>query len=98
MSLKYVREQEYRPEILAQHIFEQIDAELASKIKSGDFIVAGRYFGFGNPHVQGFLGFKGAGVSVIAESILRGPLRTCINAGVPILSPVPGGQRVSKEW
>ncbi|MFC4271845.1 3-isopropylmalate dehydratase [Sneathiella chungangensis] len=90
MSLKFVREQEYRPEVLAHHIFEQIDPTLPSKIKVGDFIVAGRNFGFGNPHVQGFLGLKGAGVSIIAESVLRGPLRTCINAGVPILSPVSG--------
>lgn len=85
MPLRLVRQQEYDAAELAKYCFEQVNAEFAPKAKARDFVVAGRNFGYGNPHIQGFLGLKGCGVGLLVESISRGPLRACVNAGVPVL-------------
>jgi 3-isopropylmalate/(R)-2-methylmalate dehydratase small subunit len=90
VSIDFVRRQEYAPAVLAKHAFADIDPELAQKIAPGDLILAGKNFGRGNPHVQGFLALKGLQVAVVAESMQRGPLRACVNAGVPLLTPAPG--------
>jgi 3-isopropylmalate/(R)-2-methylmalate dehydratase small subunit len=96
MPLRMVRQQEYDPGVLAKCCFEQVNAQFAPNVKPEDFVVAGRNFGYGNPHIQGFLGLKGVGVGVLAESMSRGPLRACVNAGVPVLV-VPGIARFALE-
>lgn len=88
MPIAMTRAQEYDPEVLARHCFEQINESFAREARPGDMVVGGRNFGFGNPHIQGFLGLKGAGVGVIARTMARGPLRACVNAGVPVLAPL----------
>ncbi len=90
MPISFVRSQTYDPAVLAKHAFADLDATLAAKIAPGDILVAGRNFGRGNPHVQGFLGLKGLGVGVLAQSMSRGPLRACVNAGVPVIAPATG--------
>jgi 3-isopropylmalate/(R)-2-methylmalate dehydratase small subunit len=85
MPLRLTRAQEYDPKILSRHCFEQIDPDFAKNAKPHDFVVAGRNFGYGNPHIQGFLGLKGLELGLIVESMSRGPLRACVNAGVPVL-------------
>lgn len=90
MPISFVRAQQYDPSILARSAFSDLDPTLASRIQPGDILVGGKNFGRGNPHVQGFLGLKGLGVGVLAESMSRGPLRACVNAGVPVLAPAPG--------
>jgi 3-isopropylmalate/(R)-2-methylmalate dehydratase small subunit len=89
MPLRLVRQQEYEPAALAPHCFEQIDAAFAGAARAGDVVFGGRNFGYGNPHIQGFLGLKGLGVGLVVESMSRGPLRACVNAGVPVL--IAGG-------
>jgi len=86
MPIAFVRKQEYDPKVLAKSAFADLDPALAARIAPGDILVGGRNFGRGNPHVQGFLGLKGLGVAVLAESMSRGPLRACVNAGVPVLA------------
>ena len=86
MPIAFVRSQTYDPAVLAKNAFADIDPALAARIAPGDILVGGRNFGRGNPHVQGFLGLKGLGVAVLAESMSRGPLRACVNAGVPVLT------------
>jgi 3-isopropylmalate/(R)-2-methylmalate dehydratase small subunit len=81
-----VRAQQYDPAVLAKHAFTDLDSTLAAKIQPGDIVVGGKNFGRGNPHVQGLLALKGLGVAVLAESMSRGPLRACVNAGVPVLT------------
>jgi 3-isopropylmalate/(R)-2-methylmalate dehydratase small subunit len=85
MPLAMTRQQEYDPAVLAKHCFEQIDPAFAREAKPCDIVVAGRNFGHGNPHIQGFLGLKGLGVGLIIGTMGRGPLRACINAGVPLM-------------
>ncbi len=89
MPLAMTRQQEYDPAVLARHCFAQIDAAFAAQARPRDIVVAGDNFAHGNPHVQGFLGLKGLGVGLVVGSIGRGPLRACINAGVPVLQ-APG--------
>jgi 3-isopropylmalate/(R)-2-methylmalate dehydratase small subunit len=91
MPLAMTRQQEYDPSVLARHCFEMIDPRFADKALPRDIVVAGRNFGHGNPHIQGFLGLKGAGVGLVVESMSRGALRACINAGVPVLRGGPLG-------
>jgi 3-isopropylmalate/(R)-2-methylmalate dehydratase small subunit len=90
MALRFVREQQYDPKVLAGHCFAEVDPEFVRRVRPGDFVVTGRNFGHGNPHIQGFLGLKGLGVGLLTESMSRGPFRAAINAGVPLLAPVPG--------
>ena len=56
----------------------------------GVIIVAGKRFGQGNPHIQGFLGIVGHGLGLVAESIPRGSFRNAINAGLPFLNGCDG--------
>lgn len=90
MSMAMTRKQVYDPQILKRHCFEQLMPQFAREVREGDIVVGGWNFGFGNPHIQGFLGLKGCGVGVVARSMARGPIRSCVNAGVPVLSPFPG--------
>lgn len=90
MPISFVRSQQYDPAILARSAFADLDPTLAARIQPGDILVGGKNFGRGNPHVQGFLGLKGLGVGVLAETMSRGPLRACVNAGVPVLAPASG--------
>ena len=96
MPLALVRQQEYDPKVLAQHCFEQLNSEFATNAKAFDIVVGGRNFGYGNPHIQGFLGLHGLGVGVLCESMSRGPLRACINAGVPVLA-MAGVSKLARE-
>jgi 3-isopropylmalate/(R)-2-methylmalate dehydratase small subunit len=90
MALRFVREQQYDPRILAKHCFAEVDPGFAASAQPGDFVVAGKNFAYGNAHVQGFLGLKGLRVALLAESMSRGPYRCAVNAGVPFLTPLPG--------
>ena len=90
MPIRFVRSQEYDPAVLAKHCFEDLDPAIAAQVAPGDLVVGGRWFGRGNPHVQGFLGLQGLGVAVIAESMQRGAYRACVNSGLPVLAPVAG--------
>ena len=85
MPLRLTREQQYDSKILAHHCFEQIRPDFAGEIKPHDFVVGGRNFAYGNPHIQGFLGLKGLEVALLVQSMSRGAMRACANAGVPIL-------------
>ena len=89
MDLAFALARETDPQKLRQHIFAGIDPDIAGQLQPGDIIVAGRRFAQGNPHIQGFLGLKGAGVGLITESIPSGSYRLAVNAGVPLLPRCP---------
>lgn len=76
----------FKPEELAVHCMEDIDAEFASKVQAGDMIVAGYNFGSGSSREHAPLAIKASGVScVIAASFARIFYRNAINIGLPIL-------------
>ena len=71
---------------LAKHVLEDADAEFASKVQKGDFVVAGNNFGLGSSREHAPLAIKCAGVScVIAETFARIFYRNAINIGLPII-------------
>jgi len=74
------------PAELAKHIFEDIDPDFASKIKNGDFIIAGSNFGCGSSREQAPQALKAAGISaVIAKSYARIFYRNAFNLGLPLI-------------
>ena len=71
---------------LAKHVLEDADPIFVSKVKSGDFIVAGKNFGLGSSREHAPLVLKMAGVSaILAKSVARIFFRNAINLGLPIL-------------
>lgn len=90
MPLRFALSRETDPNVLRDFLMSEIDPDFPKKVKPGDIIVAGRRFGQGNPHIQGFLGIRGHGLGLVAESIPRGSFRNAINAGLPFLAPCAG--------
>ena len=71
---------------LAKHVLEDADPTFASRVKAGDFIVAGANFGLGSSREHAPLIIKMAGVSaILAKSVARIFFRNAINLGLPVL-------------
>ena len=71
---------------LAKHVLEDADPAFASRVKTGDFIVAGSNFGLGSSREHAPLVIKMAGVSaILAKSVARIFFRNAINQGLPVL-------------
>lgn len=71
---------------LAKHLLEDVDPHFTSKVKPGDFIVAGKNFGLGSSREHAALIIKMAGVSaILAKSAARIFFRNAINVGLPVL-------------
>ncbi|MFC1915648.1 3-isopropylmalate dehydratase small subunit [Chloroflexota bacterium] len=71
---------------LAKHVLEDADPTFVSKVKTGDFVVAGNNFGLGSSREHAPLVIKMAGVSaVLAKSVARIFFRNAINLGLPVL-------------
>ncbi len=71
---------------LAKHVLEDADPTFVSRVKPGDFIVAGRNFGLGSSREHAPLVIKLAGVSaILAKSVARIFFRNAINQGLPVL-------------
>ncbi len=71
---------------LAKHVMEDADPSFASRVKTGDFIVAGSNFGLGSSREHAPLVIKMAGVSaILTKSVARIFFRNAINLGLPVL-------------
>jgi 3-isopropylmalate/(R)-2-methylmalate dehydratase small subunit len=71
---------------LAKHVMEDADPTFVSRVKNGDFIVAGSNFGLGSSREHAPLVIKMAGISaILAKSVARIFFRNAINLGLPIL-------------
>ena len=74
------------PVELAKHLMEDLDPNFYSRIKKGDFIVAGNNFGCGSSREQAPMAIKYAGISaVLAKSFARIFYRNCFNLGLPAI-------------
>ena len=85
---KYVVEQMSGVPIdkLAHHVLEVVNPEFGTKVKKGDFVVAGRNFGFGKGHRQGAECLKRLGVAaIIADSVGPRFFRYSVYFALPIL-------------
>lgn len=95
----------FKPEELAIHCMEDIDAEFSGRVQAGDIIVAGYNFGSGSSREHAPLAIKASGIScVIAASFARIFYRNAINIGLPILespsaiSALQNGERVEVDF
>jgi 3-isopropylmalate/(R)-2-methylmalate dehydratase small subunit len=71
---------------LAKHVLEDARPEFASKVRKGDFIVAGENFGLGSSREHAARIIKLTGISaVLARSFARIFYRNCINIGLPVV-------------
>ena len=71
---------------LAKHVLEGADPSFVSRVRPGDFIVAGKNFGLGSSREHAPLIIKMAGVSaILAKSVARIFFRNAINLGLPVL-------------
>jgi 3-isopropylmalate/(R)-2-methylmalate dehydratase small subunit len=71
---------------LAKHVLEGADPTFATRVKAGDFIVAGSNFGLGSSREHAPLVIKMAGVSaILAKTVARIFFRNAINLGLPVL-------------
>jgi 3-isopropylmalate/(R)-2-methylmalate dehydratase small subunit len=71
---------------LAKHVLEDAEPKFASRVKKGDFIVAGSNFGLGSSREHAPLVIKMAGVrAILAKSVARIFFRNAINIGLPVL-------------
>ena len=71
--------------IWAEHVFEDLDPGLASRLK-GSVLIAGKNMGCGSSREQAAVALREAGVlAVIAPSFARIFFRNCINIGLPLL-------------
>ena len=74
------------PKELAKKVFEDLDPNLASKIKEGDFVVAGENFGCGSSREQAPQALKATGISaIIAKYYARIFYRNAVNLGLLVL-------------
>ncbi len=70
---------------LAKHCMEDLDADFAKKISTGDIIVADHNFGCGSSREVAPLSIKAVGIgAVVAKSFARIFYRNSINIGLPI--------------
>ncbi len=90
---------------LASHCMEDIDAQFASTVESGDIVVGGSNFGCGSSREHAPLALKACGVKcVIARSFARIFYRNAINIGFPILEcpeavdGISAGDRVTVDF
>lgn len=71
---------------MKQYTFESLDPEFASKVQTGDFVVACENFGCGSSREQAPSVLKALGVkAVIAKSFARIFYRNAINIGLPVI-------------
>lgn len=71
---------------LAKHVLEDTLPDFTSRVKPGDFLVAGKNFGLGSSREHAPVVIKMAGISaILVESTARIFFRNAINQGVPVL-------------
>jgi len=71
---------------LAKHVFEDTIPAFTSRVKKGDFLVAGKNFGLGSSREHAPVVIKMAGISaILAKSVARIFFRNAINQGMAVL-------------
>ena len=78
------------PKELIPHLFKMVDPTFVDRVKEGDFIVAGRNFGCGKPHTNGYIAMQSLGLRVLCESMPGRAVRDVMNLGLPVMSQCEG--------
>jgi 3-isopropylmalate/(R)-2-methylmalate dehydratase small subunit len=77
------------PELLKPHLFKQLDPTFLERVRPGDFVVAGRNFACGKPHLQGFIAMASLGLGLLCHSTPYKSLRGAISKGMPVMTSLP---------
>ncbi len=83
-------------EIIA-HLFDDVDPELKSRLKQGDFLVAGRNFLCGKAHNNGLIGLKALGIGILCESMPYRSFRAATGLALPMMIRCEGINRVIRD-
>jgi 3-isopropylmalate/(R)-2-methylmalate dehydratase small subunit len=76
----------YDPDHLARHAMEGASKEFATKVATGDIIIAGSNFGCGSSREQAVIALKRAGVrAIVARSFARIFYRNAVNLGLAVV-------------
>ena len=71
---------------LAKHVLEDAYPAFVTKVKQGDFLVAGKNFGLGSSREHAPVVIKMSGISaILAKSVARIFFRNAVNQGMPVL-------------
>jgi 3-isopropylmalate/(R)-2-methylmalate dehydratase small subunit len=73
------------PALLIDHLLKLVDPHFPARVRQGDIVVAGRNFGCGKPHLQGFIAMAALNLGVICHSMPYKAFRGAISKGVPVL-------------
>ncbi|MGE0803322.1 MAG: hypothetical protein AB7G13_23795 [Lautropia sp.] len=90
MTRQMVQARVTDPEQLVPHLFEEHDPGFMERVRPGDFIVAGRNFGCGKPHTNGYRALQHLGLRLLCESVPGTVARAMMNLGLPCLQPCDG--------
>ncbi|MCL5023229.1 MAG: 3-isopropylmalate dehydratase small subunit [Nitrospirae bacterium] len=83
------------PAELAKHVMEDADKEFPNKVRTGDFLVAGKNFGCGSSREHAPIAIKAAGIhAVIAKSFARIFYRNSFNIGLPIFESSEASEKI----
>lgn len=85
------------PEELAKHVMEDADKDFATKVKSGDLIIAESNFGCGSSREHAPIAIKAAGIqAVVAKSFARIFYRNSFNIGLPIFESEEAAEKIGE--
>lgn len=74
------------PALLIPHLFELIDPGFRERVNRGDIVFAGKNFGCGKAHMQGFIAMAALDIGVLCGSMPHRALRGAVAKGVPLLT------------
>ena len=80
------------PAALTPHLFENVDALFAERVRPGDIVLAGEDFARGKPRLQGFIAMAALDLSVVCVSMPYKMLRRAVARAIPVIvgGPAPG--------
>lgn len=96
MAFRFAIERVVDPDALIPHLFEQVDPAFASSVKRGDLVLAGANFGWGKPHVQGYIAMAALGLSILCVSMPHKALRRAVAAGLPVITGIADPRQLAQ--
>jgi 3-isopropylmalate/(R)-2-methylmalate dehydratase small subunit len=85
------------PQKLIPRLFEKVAPGFAARARPGDLVIAGSQFGFGKPHVQGFIALQALGTGVVCVSMPFKNLRRAVAKGLPVIVGAPPAADVASD-